>query len=147
MERLFNSGAFEGEPDWANYLDFEDINAIIARLTLVIIKSVIKNSDGTATVMTECYFNGKPSEQTHIVKKTIDSSSRYALLAQKQMTRADGKGLDSAPIFTFHPQDEAKGEIYDEILIEKTGFASWVPLRFKTLVVDRIHSSGVKQKK
>ncbi|MBX7170146.1 MAG: hypothetical protein K1X72_04260 [Pyrinomonadaceae bacterium] len=142
------SGEFDGIQNWEDYLEFEDISNILAKLTVVVIKSVIKNPDKTITVTTQAYFNGKPCEQIHHLKaKTIDTSSKYSLLESKEYTREEGKGLDAKPIIQFHPQDTAKSEIYEEMLIESKGFGSWTPVRFKTLVIDRIHSSKVKIKK
>ncbi|HRH40388.1 MAG TPA: hypothetical protein PKY82_02000 [Pyrinomonadaceae bacterium] len=142
------SGDFSGLTDWEEYLEFEDMSNILGSLTIVIIKSVTKNADKTITVVTECYFNSKPCQQTHLLRaKTIDTSSKYSLLETKQYSREEGKGLDAKPVIILHPQDQAKAEIYDEMLIESKGFASWVPLRFKTLVIDRIHASKIKPKK
>jgi hypothetical protein len=128
--------------------DIEDIIQIMARYELARVRDVIKATEGFA-VVTECYFDGKPTSQTHLLrKKTIDDSIEYSGIAARQYKAKPGKSLDSETNYTYVPQHQAKADLYDSMMRSADGYEDHkVPIRVKALVIDNIFGSKLSPKK
>jgi len=97
------------------------------------------SAETTQTVLTEVYFNGRVSSQTHKLKAaSMEWDKKYARIQGKRFKREITKGLRRPANVEFVPQDAKLGELYDEMLIAAEGFAGDVPLRFKTAVIQHI---------
>lgn len=136
--------------DWKALISAEDKLAIIRKaLNFVIDEESEKLSLGQLVVPTACYFNGEVARQSHVLRrKTIDDSSRYALLKSKdyKVTPARKFGADKQVEIT--PQDEGRIALYDDMRQSATGFANdKVPSRVKILVIDHIFSTAVDNQK
>ncbi|MCU0240521.1 MAG: hypothetical protein MUC29_13860 [Pyrinomonadaceae bacterium] len=146
-ENLWNALNPKGDfaiQEWEDYLDIEDKQEILRKLTIVRIKSIKRTTNGNTEIVTECYFNGKPCDQTHILrKKMIEDSSKYKLIESKQFKTEAGKGLgDEVRVTEVIPQDVAKAELYDDIHLQNFGFVDGnIPIRFKTLTIDNYFTS------
>lgn len=111
--------------------------------------------DQTQVIYTECYvFNTETKKmavarQTHVLPKNRSEwQKRYERIQAKRFKTEQTRGLRRKPKVEFVPQDAAVGELYDEMKIkEPEGFASRVPLRFKTTVIHHIFESSLSQKK
>lgn len=103
----------------------------------------------TRTVVTECWSNGEPVRQTHVMRgKTRELEKKYARIEQARFKKENIGGLRRKARVEYVVQDHKLGELYDEMRISVGGFAGEiVPLRFKTAVVHEIFSSEIDQKK
>lgn len=145
----------EGYPDlpgdWKQEISAEDKLELIRKaLHFVIDEDARKFSLGaTMTIPTACFFNGKVARQKHnLRRKTIDDSSRYALLKSKEFKVSEAKRLGKNHAVEFTPQDEAKVRLYDEMLQSIEGFRNdKVPSRVKILVIDYVFAASIAAKK
>lgn len=136
--------------DWKESISVEDKQAIIRKATnFVIDEDSEKFSLGKIVVPTACYFNGEVARQSHVLRrKSIDDSSRYALLKTKQFKVTPGKKLGEDNLVQVTPQDEAKSALYDAMRERVEGFANDnVPMRVKILVIDYIFPASIPGKK
>lgn len=112
-------------------------------------KLVLGASQPTQTITTECWFNGEIARQSHVMAaRTIELEKKYARIESKKVRQEKIGGLNKRKAkIEYVPQDEAKGELYDEMQISAKGFAGDViPLRFKTIVVDFIFAPTLSPK-
>jgi len=144
----------EGYPDlpsdWKDSISIEDYLQLIGTAhNFVIDEEAKKFSLGKTYVPTACYFNGKVARQKHYLrKKTIDDSSKYALIKSKEYERKPSNKLGVDDLFFLHPQDIEKAQLYDEMKESVDGFENeFVPLRVKVLVIDYIFASTINPKK
>lgn len=93
----------------------------------------------TQTVITEAFFNGQITRQTHVLKeKTLEWEKKYSRIQAKRFKQETTRGLRRKPKVEFVPQDAKIGEMYDEMVERTAGFAGRVPLRFKTAVISHV---------
>ncbi len=144
----------EGYPelptDWKDSISIEDYLQLIGTAhNFVIDEDAKKFSLGKTFVPTACYFNGKVARQKHYLrKKTIDDSSKYALIKSKEYERKPSNKLGVDDLFILHPQDIEKAALYDEMKESVEGFKNdVVPMRVKVLVIDYIFASTINPKK
>lgn len=100
------------------------------------------------TITTEMLFNGLPIAQTHVLQASSDEwRKKFDRIQRKRFKEEPTKGLRREPKFIYTSQDEAVGALYDEMLIESSGFAHDTPLRAKTTVVYYAFASTFDAKK
>jgi hypothetical protein len=102
------------------------------------------------TVWTEAWFNGDVVKQAHTLREsTLEFKKEYSRIQGKRFKQEKIKGLyKRQPKVEFIPQDEKVGELYDKMIVSTEGFAGdWVPLRFKTTVMNHVFESKVDPKK
>lgn len=109
----------------------------------------------TQTIVTEAYFNGEVTQQTHVLAaKSFELEKKYERIQAKRIRQEPTKGLRRKPKIEYIPQDDKLGGLYDEMLISTTGFVGEgykftdvIPLRFKVLVINYIFAPTLDQKK
>ena len=140
--------------DWKSLIDYSEKQESLEKyLSVAIVEPETKAAGKrqlvqTETITTECYFNYPNSvTQTHKLKKKTDEWRRkYARIKAKIWKVEQTKGLRRDPKIEYVPQDEKFGELYDELLIETTGFKDdIIPLRFKTAVVHDLFSTKLNE--
>ena len=144
----------DGE-DWKDLiLDDEKIGAGEFLLTVVIYEGEKKTGarklakDASITVETEAYFNGEVARQKHLLReKTIEHQKKYSRIIDRRLQTERTRGLKRKPKVEFHPQNQAIGRLYDEMILSTEGFEGEVPLRFKETVINHIFEAGLKQKR
>lgn len=99
-------------------------------------------------ITTEALFNGKPVRQTHkLVAKSHELSKKYERIRRKSIKAEPTRGLRVKAKLEFIPQTEAFAALYDEMLIEATGFKlNVIPIRFKVRVVNEIFGGTLDPK-
>lgn len=144
----------ENYPDlptnWKELLSVEDKLAIIRKaLNFVIDEDKKKLSLGKIIVPTACYFNGKVVNQFHHLRnKTIDDSSRYALIQSKQYKTEKAGKLGKDNIYTVVSQHQAKWELYLDMRQSVEGFVNdKVPMRVGVMVIDYVFGKSLDGKK
>lgn len=97
-------------------------------------------------VFTEAMFNGHILKQRHVLKQaTFEDEKKYAWIAGKRFKATAVRGFRKKNRVEYIPQDEAFGELYDELLKSVTGFAGdTVPLRFKTAVIHHVFANRIE---
>lgn len=145
----------EGDQDFRELIDYkeksEGINSLLA---VVVLPPEAANGkrklskQNEMVVVTEAYFNGQPVQQTHRLQaKTLEWEKKFNRIAARQYKEESTKGLRKKRSFTYVPQDEAFGKLYDEMKIEAVVFVGdIIPLRFKTVVMDYVFASPIKKK-
>lgn len=157
VDRLENV-EIEGDSDFRDLVDVENeiIPAMGAYLAIAIVEPEVVvsgvrklSADNNLKVITEAYFNGKPIQQTHILsRKTQETSKTYDRICKNEYKQERmGGGLKLKPRTRFVPQVKAKGELYDQMAVSHEGFKGRVPVRFKATVIDYIFASTLQQKK
>lgn len=135
--------------NWKELLPFEDKQSIIRRATnFVIDEDSKKITLGKTIVPTACYFNGEPARQQHVLRlRTIDDSSRYALIESKQFKPEKIDRLGGKTVNLLVLQDEAKWKLYQEMRESVKGFANdKVPMRVGVMVIDHIFADLLPKK-
>jgi hypothetical protein len=147
----------ENVEDGAGIEDDEKIKAL-GDFLAVVADSEAKKSTGMRPaktgasqqrVTTSAYFDGKEAEQTHVLQPKDDEwKKKYDRIQKRRFKEEATKGLSRKPNVEFVSQDEAIGELYDEMFISAKGFRNGiVPLRFKTTVIHSIFESKINPKK
>lgn len=142
------------EEDWQSVIDLENekipsLNHYLAVAIVVPEKADAENGDrkvrhksksDTITVITEAYFNGKPVQQKHVIKrKTKEWSKKFNRIRQKGAKFEKVGGLRSKPNMIAVSQDVAVGKLYKEMFVSQEGFVDGIiPLRFQGRVINYI---------
>lgn len=144
--------------DWKSLLDSQyKIDALNDLLAVAIVeaepekggKLQLGTPDANQTIKTECYFNGKLAEQTHVlVKRTFEFEKKYDRIQAKRTKQQKIGGLRRRQAnVEYVPQDDKLGGLYDEMSVSSEGFANGkIPLRFKVLVMHNIFGPKSKAK-
>jgi hypothetical protein len=103
----------------------------------------------TQTVVTEAWFNGEVSKQTHVMKRVaVEWQKKHSRIAAKEFKKENIGGLRRQPKVEYVPQEHRYGELYDEMCVSREGFANdKIPLRFKTIVISHLFGERLSQKK
>lgn len=144
----------ENYPDlpenWRELLSVEDKQAIIRKaLNFVVDEDRKRLSLGKTVVPTACWFNGEVANQEHILRnKTIDDSSRYALIQSKQYKTEKSKKFGKEDSYQIVSQVEAKWKLYLDMRESVKGFANdKVPMRVGVMVIDYVFAKSLDVKK
>lgn len=147
------------ESDWKAYIPASEKLESIGNLLAVAIRTETASgvrklgASDTQKVLTEAYFSGMKPEnvvvQTHVLTllNREEFRKKYNRIQRKRFKQEKIGGLRKQPSVVVVPQDEAVGQLYDEMCLETTGFEGAVPLRFKTTVIDHIFDSALNEKK
>lgn len=112
----------------------------------------------TQMITTECWFNGEAVQQTHTLqKRSFELEKKFDRIQSKRIKTEQTRGLSRKPKIEYVPQDDKLGGLYDEMIVEASGFkamtsgdhetlAACVPLRFKVLVMTYVFGSKSKAK-
>jgi hypothetical protein len=108
---------------------------------------VPKGENPTQTIVTEAYFNGQVSQQTHVLKaKTFEFEKKFQRILGKRLREEKTRGLRRKPKLEYIPQDDKMGGLYDEMHVSSENFVGATPLRFKVLVLQYIFAPKLDQK-
>jgi hypothetical protein len=109
---------------------------------------------GSLKVITEAWANGEIVQQHHEMRAvTVELEKKYARIQGRRFKQEQVKGFRKKQKITYIPQDEKLAELYDEMLVNVSGFANsfdnkpTIPTRFKTTVIHEIFASPVEAKK
>ena len=134
----------------------EKIEVVSNFLAVAIVKTEKKanrkrssNQKEELAITSEAYFNGLPVQQSHKLKARSDEwQVKFDRIQRKRFKKEITEGLRREPKIEYVPQDEKIGELYDEMLIESTGFENnETPLRFKTAVIYEVFKSKFNSEK
>ena len=152
---------FETEGDWKSRISAgEKLQGMVNLLAVAVKVNPAKGKlrtgavSETQTVITEAYWNGIAAENTCQQKHVITNKDReeyrkkYNRIQTKRFKQEKVGGLRRTANVIFIPQNEAIGNLYDEMMIEAEGFVdNKIPLRFKTTVIHHLFESKLDEKK
>lgn len=103
----------------------------------------------TQVITTEMYFGDDPTSQKHTLAATTDEwRKKYRRIMAKRYKKEPTKGLSRPAKTKYIPQDKVIGELYEEMMIEASGFTNdTIPLRVKTTVLAFVFASRFDEKK